>query len=646
MSLEIVGLTLAAIDAAVKVGVELRHAQRAYRMNPDAASGIVARLRSIASAIPSHEKGTSGRAAVWAAALRRRADELRAICARMDDVGARLAGGRALRFLQAKATDGLIAGLLADVERLQERLHSDGFFIALRDETVPRLEENQELLRQVLDIVKAQSAQQEMVISAAAANASVAASVAGAGTGVVDGGLEGRELREEDGLHLGGAAPRTPVLPVLSATAVCSGLDLAFDASVAGGWKDVAARFAEGAEKELRRERQGVPDRWPQVSAVSPSRVSITPDAASGWASRTVGNGGFEKIAEEVREVERLEDKKQKFLFKLSRSSLSEEERMLTARLVDTLWGIWRVDVADIVRAKDEEGQFIEIGHGGHGRVFKGTKKVRDVDGAVALDTPVAIKILHKEQSQPEEKAAFLREALLMREAAHENVVNFMGAHWPEDAVPGSGPSLGTRPFLVTELMTGTLQDAMKSGVLASFDLSLWALVCVARALDFLHSKRILHQDLKAENVLCNFMNGELLSVKVADFGVSRMLRRASTRTRRGGTLDGAGTLHFMPPEAILASGVASFAVDVWSFGILMAHIVLSEPPPTMKMDDFSLRDAALKGTLAPMLETWMRKLKSRTLAEICIACIHSDHQCRPNVADISRNLVQLRENG
>lgn len=646
MLLEIVGVTLAVVDAAVKVGVNLRLALRAYRMNADAASGIVARLWSIASAVRSHQSGGRRRAAVWSAALRRRAGELRAFCVRMDDVGARLEGGSAHRFLQAKMTAALIDGLLDDVIRLQEGLHSDGFFIALRDETVPRLEENQKLLRQLLDIVRAQGAQQHMFIAAAADTLSATASVPGAGTGVVHGEVEKRERREEDGLQLGNAVPRTPVSAALSATAVCSGLDLAFDASVAGGWKDVAVRFAEGAENELRRERQRVPHGLPEVSTVLSSRVSTNPGAARIWAGRTVGNGEFEEVAEEVRAVERLEDKKQKFLFKLSHSSLSEEERMLTSRLVDALWGIWRVDVADIVRVKDEEGQFMEIGDGCYGRVYKGTKKVRDVDGAVAIDTPVAIKILHKEKSQPGEKAAFLREALLMREAAHENVVNFMGAHWPADGVPECGPSLGTRAFLVTELMTGTLQDAMKSGVLASFDVSLWAMVCIAHALEFLHSKRILHQDLKAENILCNFMNGELLSVKVADFGVSRMLRRASTRTRRGGTLGGAGTLHFMPPEAILASGVASFAVDVWSLGILMAQIVLSEPPPTMNMDDFSLRDAALNGTLAPMLETWMRKLRSRTLSEVCIACIHHDPQRRPDVAVIRRNLLQLQENG
>lgn len=659
MALEVIGFTITAVEKVIQIGVLLRDQLRHYRLNADCASGIVARLKVIErsmrqnGAVIAAGDGVPSRSAVWEEALRKHEAEFRAFCAGMEEVEAGLASGKVRRFLHASGTAAKLEGLLGDVKKLQDELQTQGFFMAAVGEIVGEVGEAKDGLHrledgmgQLTDRVGQMNGQMEDFFEKIEARFE-APFMAVAGRNGGDDYTRGGNGREdytrggESGLAPDGRAgpvspppplPLLPPPPALPATTVCRGMDFALDGSVDGGWRDFAARFADAAGKEPRMEGRQAANGWLETSAVS-SRVST--------------GTGVGKEDEEMSEVERLEEKTRKFLFKLSHSSLFEEEKVMTARLVDTLWwGVWRVDVKDIVRLKDEEGQYMEIGDGGHGRVYKGTKMVRDIEGSVALDTPVAIKILHKEQSEPAGKGAFLREALLLREARHENVVSFMGAHWPEDGVVGGGPSLGTRAFLVTELMTGDLKDAMEAGVLASFDVSLWALVCIASALEFLHQKLILHQDLKVENILCNIVQGELLDVKLSDFGVSRMLRRASTRTRRGGTLDGAGTLPFMPPEAILASGTASCAVDVWSFGLLAAHVVLKEDPPTMKMEDLALHTAASKGTLAPMLQVWIRKLRSKTLLKLCLACIHTDPRCRPQVGEVKSRLVSLRKHG
>jgi serine/threonine protein kinase len=88
-----------------------------------------------------------------------------------------------------------------------------------------------------------------------------------------------------------------------------------------------------------------------------------------------------------------------------------------------------------------------------------------------------------------------------------------------------------------------------------------------------MHSKGVVHMDVKATNVLVKIdkQTGRLDGrVKLADFGISRKKRDTVTRERTLETALAAGTRVFMSPQLLRGECGAEKACDVWSFGILI----------------------------------------------------------------------------
>eukprot|EP00897_Mesotaenium_endlicherianum_P001609 jgi/Mesen1/1476/ME000132S00423 len=90
----------------------------------------------------------------------------------------------------------------------------------------------------------------------------------------------------------------------------------------------------------------------------------------------------------------------------------------------------------------------------------------------------------------------------------------------------------------------------------------------IARGMEFLHSRGIVHRDLKSENLLLT----QGMSVKVADFGVSRMEGAPADMTAES------GTYRWMAPEMIEHQPY-NRAVDVYSFGLVMWELLMCEVP-------------------------------------------------------------------
>lgn len=88
--------------------------------------------------------------------------------------------------------------------------------------------------------------------------------------------------------------------------------------------------------------------------------------------------------------------------------------------------------------------------------------------------------------------------------------------------------------------------------------------------LDYLHSKGIVHRDIKSDNILVNTAG----DIKLADFGYATQLTKA-----KRGTVSRVGTICWMAPELIKLEKKYNHKVDIWSFGIFAMEIADGEPP-------------------------------------------------------------------
>ncbi|KAI3671806.1 hypothetical protein L2E82_53252 [Cichorium intybus] len=270
-----------------------------------------------------------------------------------------------------------------------------------------------------------------------------------------------------------------------------------------------------------------------------------------------------------------------------------------------------------IIRNADLE-ELRELGSGTFGTVYHG--KWRGTD--------VAIKRIRKScfagNSSEQERLTkdFWREAQLLSNLHHPNVVALYGV------VPdGPGGTLST----VTEYMAnGSLRHVLLEKKRA-FDWRKKLIITqdAAIGMEYLHSKKIVHFDLKCENLLVNLGDPQRPICKVGDFGLSRIKHNTFVS---GGVR---GTLPWMAPELLNGSSTrVSEKVDVFSFGIAMWEM-LTEEEPYADMHCGAIIGGIVSNTLRPPIpERCDRRWKA--LMEECWSYDPID---RPSFTEITNKL-------
>jgi eukaryotic-like serine/threonine-protein kinase len=194
-----------------------------------------------------------------------------------------------------------------------------------------------------------------------------------------------------------------------------------------------------------------------------------------------------------------------------------------------------------------------KLGSGGMSTVYLGR------DGT--LERWVAVKILHREISdQPDQIERFRREARTVAQLSHPNVV----------AVIDAGED-GGHPYIVFEYVEGeTLKQRIERlGRLPLDEASAYAIE-VGRGLAAAHARRMVHRDVKPQNVLIDAEG----RAKVTDFGIARELE-ADGLTATGRVL---GTTDYVSPEQAMGHNVDARS-DIYSLGVVLFEMLTGRPP-------------------------------------------------------------------
>jgi tRNA A-37 threonylcarbamoyl transferase component Bud32 len=197
------------------------------------------------------------------------------------------------------------------------------------------------------------------------------------------------------------------------------------------------------------------------------------------------------------------------------------------------------------------------VGQGGMGAVYKARQP--------KLDRLLALKILPPEVARDSTFAErFTREAQSMARLNHPNIVTIFDF----------GEADGLFYFSMEFVDGKNVRELMQSGALSA-PLALQIIPQVCDALRYAHDEGVVHRDIKPENILLDKKG----RVKIADFGLAKIVGLSPSYLTLTGTHEVMGTLYYMAPEQMKRSHSVDHRADLYSLGVVFYEMLTGELP-------------------------------------------------------------------
>uniref|UniRef100_A0A8D8SF66 non-specific serine/threonine protein kinase n=1 Tax=Cacopsylla melanoneura TaxID=428564 RepID=A0A8D8SF66_9HEMI len=208
------------------------------------------------------------------------------------------------------------------------------------------------------------------------------------------------------------------------------------------------------------------------------------------------------------------------------------------------------MDKSSGAKSLDKYERLCLIGEGSFGKVFKAKH--------LELQKTVALKIISKSGRSGKELSSLKHECEIQKHLAHPNIIKFIESH-----------ETAHEFVLITEFAHMSLSQLLEQKKRLSEINCVQILTNLISALYYLHSNRVLHRDLKPQNVLLNKAGIAML----CDFGFARSMA-AGTHVLTSIK----GTPLYMAPE-LIAERPYDHTADLWSLGCIAYEIHIGQPP-------------------------------------------------------------------